>query len=709
MQRRSPPRYSLHAAAMVAALALAAAWADTLAPDTSAWKCEQCPFLDGYDASLEAGALYTDGANFSFGRYTGIDRSTVYVDASASGQYRSADGVDARYELENLGLPSREGSVSVGQEGRYDLTVGYDGQPTRLFETGATPFLGGGSGNLTLPANWVASGGTAGMSALAASLTPLKLEYDRRTASLLASYFASSAWTFHAGFSHQEKDGTDFGSGSFLTQAMQLPQPIDYVTDSLEAGAAWSDRHASFRLIYTGSWFKDNTDSLTFANPYLPLVPGATEGRLALPPDNNLQQVAVAGNLSSSWWASSLTYAASYGTLRQDAAFLPYSTLAGATVPTPGSLDGDVRLLHYSLGLASHPVTTRLSARADLSYDGRDDRTTPLTLGYVLTDTFPGPNGMTPRYSEDRTRLEGSADYLLLRWLRVGIGGTYLDTYYPPSWGVISHTRDDESWGRATFGPLAGVTVTLKGGDASRTNSGFNPVALLPEENPLIYQFNYAPRDRVFYTLTGSWSATAQLTWSVEGFFADDDYRLSQLGLSSVHQRRGSSTLSWAPSESLSAYIDGGYQRLYMLQAGFTGALTVPWLVSNAERFWSLGAGGEWAMARRWTLALDYVHAPSYGDTGTQVLGLSQPFPENWSRLDSARLDLRYKWTPALQMHLRYIHEKYASSDWALDNVGPDTIANLLAFGVLPYSRNVNLVGLTVRYQFGVESPASTP
>jgi len=702
MQRIPHDRHLLRAAAMFLPLVATSAWADApAAPDTSAWKCAQCPFFEGYDANVEAGAIYADGANASYGRYTGIDHNGGYVDAGASGQYRSADGTDASYDFANLGLASREGSVSLAREGRFDLTVGYDGQPTRLYDTGGTPFLGGGTGNLTLPGNWVASGSTAGMSALAASLTPLRLEYDRRTASLLGSYFASSAWTFHAGVSHQEKDGTDLFSGSFFTEAMQLPQPIDYVTDSLEAGAVWSGHRASLRLTYTGSWFKDDTDSLAFANPYLPLTAGSTEGRIALPPDNNLQQVAAAGNVPFNWWSTSVNSTASYGTLRQDAAFLPYSTLPGSTVPTPGSLDGDVRLVHYSLGVASHPLTPRLSARGSVTYDGRNDETTPLTLGYVVTDAFTGPSGVTPRYSEERTRLDGSADYTLLRWLRLGVGGQYLDTYYPPSWGVISHTRDNETWGRATFGPLAGVTLTLKGGDASRTNSGFNPAALPPEENPLVYQFNYAPRDRVFYTATGSWAATATLTWSIEGFFANDDYRLTQLGLQSVHQRRGSTTLTWVPREGLSAYLDGGYQRLYMLQDGFAGTLVPPWLASDTERFWTLGAGGEWTMARRWTLSLDYIHAPSYGDTDTQVAGLAQAFPENWSKLDRVRLDLRYKWTSALQVHLRYIHEKYDSSDWAIDNVGPDTVPNLLAFGVLPYNYSVNLVGLTVRYQFG--------
>jgi hypothetical protein len=106
---------------------------------------------------------------------------------------------------------------------------------------------------------------------------------------------------------------------------------------------------------------------------------------------------------------------------------------------------------------------------------------------------------------------------------------------------------------------------------------------------------------------------------------------------------------------------------------------------------------------------MDYLHAPSYGDIGSDLGGLSQAFPQNWSRLDSLRLGVTYRWTPALQLHLRYEHESYNSSDWALNGVGPATVPNLLALGIQPYRDNVNLIGLTARYQFGLPAAGASP
>jgi len=696
--KRLPGQYQASLGfALAAALAVASAWADPPITDTSAWKCTQCPFLQGYESEADAGVLVASGANATYGRYTGIDHSGTYADAAASGQVRSNDGSYAIYDLEQLGLPSRDGYVEGGREGRYDLRLSYDGQPTRLYDTAVTPFQGGGA-SLTLPAGWMAAGSTGGMSALGASLAPVDIGYNRRTVALLGRYFASSAWTIFGEFRRQQKEGTGLTSASFLTEAVQLPQPIDYVTDSFEAGAAWSGGRASFRLTYSGSWFEDNSDSLTFANPYLPIVPGSTEGRLALSPNNTLQQLAAAGNVQLPWFATMLNYVASLGTLKQSAAFLPVSTLPGSTVPESGSLDGDVHVSHYALGVASRPLP-KLSLRGNAAYDGRDDQTTPIAVTYIVTDIFPGGTAVAPRYGEDRVRLDGGADYDLARWVRIGVGGKFDDSHYSPG-QVVRNTQNTESWGRGTLTPIAALSFTLKIGNALRKASPFNAAALPPEENPLVRALVLAPRDRVFSTLTGSWAATPTLTWSIEGSIAKDDYRSSALGLQNSHEQRASTMLTWTPRDALSVYINAGYQRLSTLQSGYTGVLTAPWLAADIERYWNMALGGRWVPQERWTLSADYLLAPSYEDTDSTLGGLQQAFPQSWTKLDSARLKVTYRWTKALQVNFSFTHETYNSSDWALNGVGPSTIPNLLALGLQPYRDNVNLFGLSVRFQF---------
>ena len=698
MTRIDRHAYALSALGLAGMLAAGTALADAASPDTSSWACAQCPFFEGYQGNADIGAMAASGANANYGRYTGIDRSTAYVDAGADGQWHSDDGSYANYEFERLGLASRQGIVEGGRDGRYDLRLSYDGQPSDLYDTAATPFRNNG-GRLGLPSDWVAAGSTAGMSALNTSLAPVDIGYQRRTVALLGQFFASPNWTIFSEFRRQEKTGTDLTSASFLTEAVQLAQPIDYITNSFSAGAAWAGSKASLRLTYTGSWFEDNNDSLSFANPYSPLVAGSTEGRLGVPPSNTLQQFAATGNVQLPWFASTLTYNASLGSLRQNAPFLPVSTLPDAAIPAPGSLDGDVRLSHYALGLASRPLP-KLSLRGNATYDGRNDQTTPLAIAYVVTDTFPGGTAVTPRYGEDRMRLDGGADYALLHWLRAGIGGQFLEVRYSPG-QAFTHTQDVESWGRLAITPIESLSFTLKYGNGLRKSSSLDSAALPVDENPLVLDYNYAPRDRVFSTFTGSWVVTPTITWALEGYLAKDDYRSSLLGLQSSHEQRGSTTLTWIPRADLSGYVDIGYQRLYSAQNGFTDAATAPWVISDTERYWNMSIGGQWVLSPRWGFNVDYVHAPSYADTNSVLGGLAQGFPQNWTKLDTARLGVTYRWTPALQLHLRYEHESYNSNDWVLDGVGAATVPNLLAMGIQPYRDNVNLIGITVRYQYG--------
>ncbi len=287
--------------------------------------------------------------------------------------------------------------------------------------------------------------------------TPVKIETERRTTSLSARYFASADWTLFGGLVHEEKDGNALTSASFLTQALQFAEPIDYITNSLDAGAAWVGRKASLRITYTGSWFQDDDTAATFANPYPALVPGATSGALAEAPGNTLQQVTATGNWQIPWFASTLNYDASLGTLRQNAAFLPISTLSAASVPGAASLDGEVHLSHYSLALSSRPLT-KLVLRGRATYDGRDDSTRPLAVNYIVTDTLPGGTALTPRYGEDRTRFDGTADATPWRLLHVGVGGEFLYVHYAPG-QVLTHTQDVESWVRVSVNPIQSVTL----------------------------------------------------------------------------------------------------------------------------------------------------------------------------------------------------------------------------------------------------------
>lgn len=690
-------RHSVVAMAVAAALAAPLASAGTPRPDTSAWKCKLCVFYTGAKAKVEAGVIYADGANFASGRYSGLDHGGAYLQAGGKGRWRTRAGAYGSFTAQRLGLSSRHIAVTVGEEGRYEVHATYQGQPFDQYDDAVTPYRRGAGGEQVLPAGWVTSNSTRGMTALQANLAFVPIESDRRTVTLSGRYFTSRVWTLFGKMSHSERTGTDATGASFLTQALQLPEPIDYVTNNVHMGALWTDAGASVRIAYAGSWFDDKNDQLLFQNPYEPLVPGSTSGLLSLPPDNNLQQASVSGEAVLPLWSGVLSYVASVGRLAQDGSFIPGSTLTADPVLLSGSLPGDIALTHYALALALRPAA-RLDLRGRATYDGRDDHAAVFAIPYVVTDALPGGIAVTPRYGEDRTRLSGSADYHLFRWVRVGLGGHYAHTHYAPG-QVLTSLSELKAWGEATLTPVAAVSITVKGGSSRRDASRFHASALPPGENPLLLAYDYAPRDREFLTVRATWAIDAKLAWSLEGSAATDAYRLSQFGLSDGRQREISSTLSWSPAKPWSVYLEGSYEHLEASQFALQLPASVGWQAREGEYFWTTATGGTWTVSTRWRLRADYMHARSRSDTGLQSLGIAQAFPQQATTLDTVKVDADYRWSEALSLRLRYARDQFGSSDWALQSVYPGTIPTLLALGMQPYRYTVDSIAVSFIYR----------
>jgi MtrB/PioB family decaheme-associated outer membrane protein len=663
------------------------------APDTSNWKCESCPFYAGYDADVTAGAIVPGEANAPFGRYTGIDQDKTYVDLDAHGDWRTAAGDYAHYELDDLGLDSRTGRITLGQDGHYSVALSYAGQPNRIYDATVTPYLGGG-GSLTLPSGWVAAGTPAGMSALAASLHGVDIGTLRKNFGLEARWLVGGGWSVFGSAKREDKTGTEILGASFLTQAVQLPAPVNYTTDTFEVGTAWSDAKRSLRFTLSDSNFKDDTAALYFQNPYLPLVPSAMTGAIALPPNNEAR----VANFTASTvlpFNSSASLAAGYTKLTQDQALLPPSTLPGAV--SPGSFDGDVTLQHYALTLGSRPVPG-LNLHGRASYDERNDDSTPMTITQIVTDVAPGATVTTQNYDYTRWRFDGGADYRLWRWLTIGIGADR--TQVDRTQQVVRDTADGETFGHLRLTPWSMLVINLKGGVATRDVRGIDLALLPPLENPLIMMFNLAPLYREFFELGATVSPTATISLGLQGSWSDDFYRHTVIGLVSGRQRRLEATFGWTPTEALSFYADGGYEARQTVQDGEFSAASAEWQALINDRYWNASAGGRYTHGR-FEASVDYSHATSGGETDVGTIGLLGGFPELSTRYDSLRLGVGYHFTPALTVRLRYVYQNYASADWALDNVGPATLGNLLSLGAPAAAYNVNLVALSFNYRFG--------
>ena len=229
-------RGSLVAIFVGASLAGTVARAGATRVDTSAWKCTKCVFYSGAQAKVRAGVLYADGADAASGRYDGINRSGAYADAGGSGRWRTRTGAYGSVTPARLGLDTRRGRVTAGEAGMFQVLLTYQGQPFRQYDATRTPYRIGADGRLVLPADWVTANTTSGMTALGSSLDPVHVGTKRRIVALSGTYFVGGAWSLFAKFSHSERTGTQISGASFLTEAVQVPEPIDYRTNEVAAG-----------------------------------------------------------------------------------------------------------------------------------------------------------------------------------------------------------------------------------------------------------------------------------------------------------------------------------------------------------------------------------------------------------------------------------------------------------------------------------------
>ena len=85
-------------------------------------------------------------------------------------------------------------------------------------------------------------------------------------------------WTTRVNVRHDERDGTQRMAGSFFSTSAQLVAPVDQMTDQIEVSASRFTRRFQFTVAYQGSLFRNAKDSLTWSNPFPPVVPGSDVG-----------------------------------------------------------------------------------------------------------------------------------------------------------------------------------------------------------------------------------------------------------------------------------------------------------------------------------------------------------------------------------------------------------------------------------------------
>ncbi len=666
--------------------------------DISNWKCEDCAFEEGYSGEVELGVGNVSDKSFKFGEYNGLNEDGAFGIVNGNARYRDEDANFMNLSVQDLGLDSRSIEFDAGRQGSYKVFFSYDEISHAISENVLTPYIGNGGANLTLPATWVNASSTSGMTALASSLQNYEVELQRKRMDLGFSINQSSNWKYDIKFRHETREGAKRSAGAFFFNAAQLIEPVDYVTDEIDASVSYVGKHWQATLAYYGSFFSNDNKSLTWEDAFTPLVVGADTGERALPPDNLFHQLI----LSAGYQITDKTRISgdiSVGRMEQDEDFLSPTTNTNLIVPAlpRTSLDAQVDTLHGNIRVIS-AISEKFRFNADFNYFDHDNQTPQSQYTWVSTDDFVNTTRTNQPYSYTRQEFKVGGDYYFTGKTKLAAGVDF--DSMERTLQEADKTDETTAWGKLIIRGFKFMDMTFKLSQAERDVSNYQVVPEIdPPQNPILTKYNMADRSRMTAGATINAMPNETLSLGVGIDYAKDDYSESTVGLVDAKEINLNADVSALLTEQSSVHAYVGQERIESNQNGSAGSVPT-WFAKNEDRVNSVGIGYKHRlMEDQLDVGVDYVISKSTGKIHI-TSSASENFPDLEVDLSSIKLYADYRLKDNMSVHAAYWYESYDTRNWALDDVNTDTISNVLSFGEVTPSYDVSVITVSLRYKF---------
>lgn len=698
---------------------------------------------------IEAGTYWSSDDAYRFGDFTGLgeDEWNVLGNFELRGRpaWDSGDTWNFLLRGDSLGLDSRRIVGRGGIQGLFDLNASWDQIPHLITDEAELVFDGRGTDLLTLPTGWIPAATTRGFGALGQSLDQLRLERDRRDLRIGSRTELPHGFQIETKYKYDRqvgrKDvGSVIGNTGGNPRAAITPAPVDWRTHDGDFAVRYADEHLQGEVGYEISRFSDEEDSLTWQNPYSaiggwdPAAGYATGfGRRGMPPDNIFHQVKASGGYELPFNTRVMAHAA-LGWMKQDDSFLDYTVNPALVVNTPlprDDLDAEIETRAFGVRVTSRPID-RLRAVAEWRMDERDNDTPRDTYIYV-----PGDSLDQSTVDSDRARVnlpnsyrrnDGRIELGYEIFDRTEISAGYEYEQIDRSWTEADEVKQDSVHVKLHSRPIQMVDLRVDGAWSDRDGGdyfynaplvwGFSPehVAELNlstdfENNPLMRKFNLADRERIGVDAHVSVAPIESVSLGAQLGYANDDYDNSELGLSSRRALTWGLDASWTPLETLTTYVWYSNDSFDSRQRGrsFSNAAQAydagrNWRQRDEDRVDTVGAGLEWAaIADRLTLRADFVYAKADDEIDVETApGLpgARSIPTAENTLFDASVSAEVRITDHVKTRIGYMFESFEAEDWAVDNVYPSTINEVLTLGEESPDYDAHLVGFSVEYGF---------
>ena len=645
-----------------------------------------------YFSTAELGIGYSSDDAYRFGRYNGLTDEGPYLLGDVDALAYMEDGRFWRARATNLGLDSRYLRLETGRRGQQQYFFEYDRLPNYESATARTPFLGTGTGALTLPAGFDIN------TNLNSFLLPFDIETTRERIGLGARFVPRQHWRVDVAFRHESKDGKDrigsviangsgggggggggggVGGGNGLVgnaTAALLPEPIDYMTSLVDMTLQYAKGKRQFEIAYQLSKFDNSERALGWEDPFAP----GTFASQSLAPDNEFHQLSFTGSYTLPW-RSQLTGYLSAGRMTQDQAYLPYTVNpAVVTAPLPRtSFDGEVWLTTAQLALSSRP-TSRLRLNARYRYDERDNDSPVDTYTYAVADSHLGTPAQNRPLSYQRDRFDLTANYRINSDMSVRGGYRYHAMSRDYAAAEREDTDENTLFAKWKLQAATNVGLSLHAEAGTRDGSNYQPPV---GENPALRKYHLADRDRTSVGASINYMPTERLDITASADYIRDDYDNSVIGLTESTQPTWTVDVAWQPRSDITTTAWYTREDIESSQAGSEAGLAVPdWTADFEDTVDSAGIGARITGIRnKWDVGTDLTYTRSSGEVAlVNLAGGVTPYPELKTALTSVKLWTEYRYRKDLSWKLGYRYERYTADNWALDNLQANSVANAL-------------------------------
>lgn len=667
----------------------------------SAWKCKYCEFAQGISTSLEGGLGYVSEDSFKFGEYTGLNEQGLFVVGNVASRYRNNENAHYwDFTASDIGLDSRSLDWQGGKQGKYKLSFSYSELPHYLSDSARTPFAGSGGTRLSLPSSWVPAGSTAGMTTLNGQLTAINLETKRTRLGAAAMVIPASHWQTSVNYRHENREGQRRIAGSFYFDAVEFAQPVDYTSDAIDLTASYNGNVWQAKLSYHADAFRNKNQSLIWENPYTPIVAGAEQGELALPPDNQFHQAKASIALPVGE-TSILLADVAVGRMTQNENFIEPTTnsmLSASPLPA-ASLNGRVDTVNANVKWNSQ-LNQKLRVNAAYRYSDRDNKSSRHTYDWIITDSSVATPRTNLPYSYTKNTFKLNGEYRLADRVKSSLGYDYQQ--FERTYQEVEANKEQTVWVSLIAHTLNNASMTVRLARANRDKDGYQVIAGIDNpENPLLRKYNMADRDRDMLSMRVNYLPTEESSIGLNMDLTDDDYPDSSIGLTASRE----SILGFDFSTQLAKYtalnIFFSFEKISSDVSGSQLYSVADWSGSMKDRFTTAGMGLNHSLLKdKLDIGIDYVHTRSQGETDIVDGGAGFSLPDLITRLNSIKIYSHYRVSDKMQLNGTYWYEYFTSSDWAFDGVSEAAIPNNLSLGQDSPSYNVHVLMLSMRYKW---------